>query len=219
LDGFGVGATYGLRRIRVSLRAIGLISGFSGLTMLIAMGVGQWLSTLFSPQLTERLGAIILLGIGVWVIYQNASSSDRDGGIECETFTVSKASSMQGHTDVRADIPVRSLLKIEIKWLRLMVQILRTPSAADVDRSGWISPTEAVLLGLALSLDAFGAGIGAAMIGYPPIGTATFITIMSGMFVLLGIQVGLRFANLKGLERLSLLPGLILILMGLLKMV
>lgn len=219
LDGFGVGATYGLRHIRVSLRAIGLISSFSGLTMLISMGLGQWLVTLFSPQITERLGAFILLGIGVWVVYQNMSLRDRDGGSESETFAAFGLSAEQGQTVIPADLTVRSLLKIEIKWLRLMIQILRTPSVADVDRSGWISPTEAVLLGLALSLDAFGAGIGAALIGYPPIGTATCITVMSGMFVLLGIQVGFRFASLKSLERLSLLPGLILIFMGLLKMV
>ena len=41
--------------------------------------------------------------------------------------------------------------------------------SADIDKSGVINGIEAVLLGFALSIDAFGAGIGAAILGFSPI--------------------------------------------------
>ena len=49
-----------------------------------------------------------------------------------------------------------------------MIQILRKPTVADFDKSGTISAGEA-LLGIALSVDSFGAGIGASLLGMHPL--------------------------------------------------
>lgn len=69
---------------------------------------------------------------------------------------------------------------------------------ADMDNSGSISSAEAFLLGTALSLDAFGAGIGAAMMGFPPVPTAFLIALMSALFLRLGMWIGFSCAkNLK----------------------
>jgi putative sporulation protein YtaF len=73
-------------------------------------------------------------------------------------------------------------------------------------------------LGLALSLDAFGAGIGAALIGFAPLLTAFSIALSSGMFIAVGLQVGFKYADLAWIRRLSVLPGCILILMGIMKL-
>lgn len=87
-----------------------------------------------------------------------------------------------------------------------------------MDKSGNISASEATLLGLALSLDAFGAGIGAALIGFVPLLTASVISISSGSFIALGLRIGFRYAEMTWMKKLSILPGCVLILMGLLKM-
>ena len=50
-----------------------------------------------------------------------------------------------------------------------MIQILRKPTVADFDKSGTISAGEALLLGIALSVDSFGAGIGASLLGMHPL--------------------------------------------------
>ena len=47
--------------------------------------------------------------------------------------------------------------KLEIASLGLVIQILRKPTVADFDKSGTISAGEALLLGIALSVDSFGA--------------------------------------------------------------
>lgn len=112
----------------------------------------------------------------------------------------------------------KAIWYIELKRLGLVIQILRTPSIADVDRSGIISAYEAVLLGAALSLDAFGAGIGAALLGFTPWLTAAVIALASGTFLGLGLQIGFRYAELKWIRKLSVLPGFLLIFMGIMKL-
>ncbi|MDI5788515.1 hypothetical protein PO124_09275 [Bacillus licheniformis] len=54
-----------------------------------------------------------------------------------------------------------------MKSLGIVIHILRKPTSADIDKSGIITGIEAFLLGFALSIDAFGAGIGAAALGFP----------------------------------------------------
>jgi putative sporulation protein YtaF len=87
-----------------------------------------------------------------------------------------------------------------------------------VDRSGTISAGEAFLLGTALSLDAFGAGIGAALVGFPPILTAVLIAASSGLFLWWGTKVGFWASKWRWVRQLSMLPGIILITMGILKL-
>src|SRR5699024_11211761 len=70
--------------------------------------------------------------------------------------------------------------------LRHFTSILKDPTKADNDESGIISISEATVLGIALALDAFAAGFGAAMLGYSPFITAIFIALMSGLFLYSG---------------------------------
>ncbi len=72
--------------------------------------------------------------------------------------------------------------------------------SADFDQSGTITGIEALMLGFALSLDSFGAGIGAAMLGFSPIYLAITVAIMSSLFVLLGIKSGTFSINLIGFK-------------------
>ena len=86
------------------------------------------------------------------------------------------------HRICRFGLWLQHVLMIELKRIGIVIQILRTPQMADVDRSGIISASEALLLGIALSLDSFGAGLGAAMIGFSPLLTALVISTASGVF-------------------------------------
>ena len=60
----------------------------------------------------------------------------------------------------------QALFQWEIARFGIIIQILKEPRRADLDRSGMISSKEALWLGLALSLDSCGAGIGMALMGY-----------------------------------------------------
>ncbi|GIP38221.1 sporulation membrane protein YtaF [Paenibacillus sp. J31TS4] len=221
LDGFGVGVMYGLRKIRIPLVSLLIIALLSGTVILLAMQIGTWLSGYVSAETARRIGASLLMAIGLWTVYQTLTQ--REDVEAAEEDRASVAATGSGLSAAPLASPVqglaedRSILRVEIKRLGLVVQILLTPSAADADRSGNISASEAGFLGLALSLDAFGAGLGAALLGFAPLLTSAVITTFAALFLASGLQIGLRFADVRWMKRLSLLPGCVLIVMGLLK--
>ena len=70
---------------------------------------------------------------------------------------------------MKAQSKEKIIFNFEIKSLGVVISILQKPTDVDFDKSGTINGVEALVLGIALSLDAFGAGIGAAMIGISPL--------------------------------------------------
>ncbi|MBE3590027.1 MAG: manganese efflux pump [Firmicutes bacterium] len=95
-----------------------------------------------------------------------------------------------------------------------VVQIWRAPEAADADRSGTIDLREALTLGLALSMDAFGAGLGAAIGGWGGTLLPWFVGLAQITFVACGRFLGRR-ALAPIAARLGVLPALLLIAVGL----
>lgn len=212
LDSFGVGVTYGLRRINIPLLSLAIIAALSGCVIFGSMQIGVWLSNYVSVSLAKAAGAVILVGIGIWAIVQVTLRKNDDSPDE----TPPEKRHMKPLDT--APYEKRAIVHIEIKRLGLVIQILRTPHVADVDRSGTISASEAFLLGFALSLDAFGAGIGAAFIGFAPSLTAIVIALSSYLFIAAGLRVGYLFADASWMRRLSIVPGCLLIVIGIMKM-
>lgn len=186
LDGFGVGVTYGIRKIQVPFTALFIIMLCSGLVVLLSMTIGSMLSTLISPHLAKIFGGCILISLGIFSLYNITRAND--------------------DTD--------DLNKDEDKRGNVFKTVLTNPDQADLDSSGVISTHEALLLGLALALDAFGAGLGASIIGYSPLLTTLFISCMSGFFLFSGIKVGLFLSKSKQLQQMTFIPPLLLIVLG-----
>lgn len=212
VDGFGVGVTYGLRRIRIPLLSVVIIAICSGLVIFLSMLVGSWITGYLSPFVAKLIGAAVLVGIGTWALLQ-LRRSGRETGAEARAEGNSEHGSESRQEQLDRSHPVLVVI-VELKRLGLVIQILRTPQAADVDKSGTISAAEAVMLGVALSFDAFGAGIGAAMIGLSPVLTPIVIAAASALFLLGGMRFGFRFSNWKGMQAVSVLPGILLIVIG-----
>ncbi|MFZ3578407.1 sporulation membrane protein YtaF [Virgibacillus sp. DJP39] len=191
LDGFGVGITYGLRKIRVPALALTIIMLCSGIIVLISMTIGTYLSKFVDPEIAEGFGGSILIAIGFYCLVNAARSKISDRTFKKNQNKLLEASNIEKYKSV-----------------------LSKPQHADLDQSGSISGVEALLLGSALALDAFGAGIGAAMLGYSPVITASLIGVMSGLFVYCGINAGILIANNTSINRITLLPPLFLIALG-----
>lgn len=196
LDSFSVGLTYGLRKMKIPNKSILIIACCSALTLIVAMGVGHVLSALLSPEMAERIGGIVLVLLGIWIVYQ--------------VFRPEKTKDILPHEKI--------IVNYEIKSLGIVINILQKPMAADFDKSGTITGIEAFMLGIALSLDAFGAGIGAAMLGFSPILLALSVAVMSSLFVTLGMKAGTFLSRSTVIQRLSFIPGLLLIFIGIWKM-
>lgn len=196
LDSFSVGLTYGLRKMHMPLKSISIIACCSAVSLLLAMFVGTILTTFLSPVYAESIGGAILILLGVWVLYQ---------------FFKSNAS------EDPTLIGEKILFNLEIKSLGVVINILRKPTEADFDKSGSITGLEAFFLGIALSLDAFGAGIGAALLGYSPWMMAVSVAMMSSLFVITGIKLGRVFSGVSWMNKFSFLPGVLLIIIGIIK--
>lgn len=202
LDSFSVGFTYGLRKMKIPLASIIIIACMSALTLLVSMFLGEVMSNLLSPEFAARIGGVILIGLGVWVTFQTFRSKDH-GKSEAEV--------------VKEKIEEKVIASFEMKYFGIAINILKKPMEADIDRSGTITGKEAILLGFALSLDSFGAGLGAAMLGYNPLILALCIGVMSSLLIKAGMGFGTKLSYQMWVNKLSLLPGILLILIGILK--
>lgn len=195
LDSFSVGLTYGLRKMRIPVKSIAVIASCSAFTLIIAMAIGHLTIKFLSPRIAESVGGIILIILGIWILYQ--------------FFRPEKAKEVLPQE--------KMIINFEIKSLGIVINILHKPMTADFDKSGTINGIEALMLGIALSLDAFGAGIGAALLGYSPYYLAIAVAVMSSLFIYMGLKVGAIFSKSSWVHRFSFIPGVLLILIGLWK--
>ena len=174
----------------------------SAITLLVSMLIGELIGNLLSPVLAGRIGGSIIVSLGIWIVWQTLKSP---------------AEQREDHHHTVPASEEKLIATIEMKYFGIAINILKKPMEADIDRSGTINGLEAIILGLALSLDAFGAGIGAAMLGFSPLTLSVSIGIMSSLFLLAGMTFGNKLSYIKAINKLTFLPGVLLIVIGILK--
>ena len=196
-DGFMVGIAYGVKKIRMPIVAMAIIFLASSLAVTIAMTLGKGLASFFNPTVAARLGAIVLVLIGLYYLLQ--------AGLQrvCN----------------RKSNEEEALLSLNVRPLGIIVQILKEPASADFDDSGEISPQEAFFLGTALAMDAFAAGIGLAMTGFNILLTAITVGMLQFILINIGLTVGRIMENERLKNISSLLAGIILLVLGTCKLI
>ncbi|UOQ94107.1 manganese efflux pump [Halobacillus shinanisalinarum] len=185
VDSFGIGCMIGLKKIGISQKGIFLIALLSGGCFLLSASFGQWVMPFIDQTHAERLGALALIGIGLFFIFQYVKSPNE---------------------------PVED----EKIWVQ-PTRVLQSPETADVDRSGQIKGMEVLILGLALSLDTLAAGFSSSFIGVDPFQVTGLIVIMTSIMLCVGIKSGAKLS--KKVNNISVLPGMLLIIIGLIKLV
>jgi len=191
MDALLTGAVYGLRHIRVPWPSLALIGATSTAAVALSIATGHVFSLLVAPELARKAGGVILIGLGIWVATQEWR----------EEYLKNREN--------------RPVLSVRIRSLGVVVQILYEPHRADLDRSGVICPAEALLLGLALAVDAFVGGFAVAMLGLHPVLTALAVGVCQPLCLCAGVLVGHRLPVSAWSARLALVPGFILIAFGL----
>ena len=188
LDSLGVGISYGLQKIKISPAALGVICCCSAMVLAVSMLVGQFLTKIIAVETVRLLGAGLLIGLG--------------------TFSL-----ITGLIEVFQQ-PEGPILKLNVSSLGIVIEVLKEPASADADRSGVVTGKEALLLGLALSMDSFGAGIGAALLGLGIVSTSICVGICAFAFISLGERIGQHLGAVEKYQKMALLPGMILICIG-----
>jgi putative sporulation protein YtaF len=196
LDGLGAGIAYGLKKIRipvVSLMIIGLVTVFA---MGMAIGAATWLSSFISLRVAWAIGALLLIGLGIWSILQEW---------------------LKQYLPEDTQVYPRAELKFDMGVFRMVIQVFKRPTEADVDHSGELNPGEAVVLGLALALDALVAGFGAALAGGISWWTPGVVGVVQLIFITIGTRIAVAAVPPALEKKFPYLPGGILIVIGLLR--
>lgn len=196
LDSLSIGATYGLRKIKIPTLAKIIITVQSFLITLIAIMFGNILNFFLSEKVTEILGFTLLVLLGLWFIFQS----------KFENNCPKKMS------DKKKDDTLFSFI---IKSLGISIKILRTPEYCDIDNSNIIEPKEALYLGLAMSTDCFIAGISATTMNLNVYLLPFLIPFFQILFLSLGVFVTSKI-SIKKIDDsfISILSGVVLILIG-----
>lgn len=174
LDSIGVGISYGLRKIHISTSASIIIALFSVFYAALALYAGTLLTRILPEWLGKTMGSTILFVLGA--------------AICISAFRPAKP---------RAVRPTHSFA---IRPLGITISIVRDPVVCDFDDSRRIDPREALYLGLALSLDSIGVGIGAGLSGI----TTWFLPLLIGLFQFLFLTLGSILG--KSLRRITKIP-------------
>jgi putative sporulation protein YtaF len=190
IDGLGAGFAYGVRNLYVPYLSLLIISISSSLALLAAMFLGRAMSNFFPGYISSYIGGGILLLVGAYIFW----------------------GAFNGHTEVQPPAGTE-------KKAPSLRGILKEPEKADFDSSGSISSREAAILGLALAMDAFGAGFGAAMAGYSPWLTCLLVGFCKLIFVSGGVSLGKRYAESLNSKKAAAMAGGVLILLGLINII
>ncbi|HCF51502.1 MAG TPA: sporulation membrane protein YtaF [Syntrophomonas sp.] len=196
-DGFMVGLSYGLNKIRIPVLSLIVIAFASCLAVTTSMLIGQGLMTYLQPHGAANIGALVVIAVGIYFLLN--AFREKINRLEIDDK--------------------EPFITFSIRFLGIIVQILKEPARADFDASGEISTREAFFLGLALALDALGAGVGVAMTGFNIFYTAITVGVVKFIVVNLGIILGHRVLSRRLQSISSWIPGLVLICIGLMEFV
>lgn len=156
IDSFGIGITYGLRRLKINILSKLILFTISVIITYISLLIGKNLCYLLPPVLIKLLGAFILIIIGTTIIFQIINSKK-------EKINQSKNYKFLDNNSIYTE---KKIYKFFIKFLGITIQIIKNPVCSDFDDSLNIDAIEAFYLGISLSIDSFCIGLASSILGF-----------------------------------------------------
>lgn len=201
IDSLGVGITYGLKKTKISFSAVFVLLLLSISISSISVMFGNVLSRLISPHIITFIGSSILFFIGCFIIYG----------------AILKKEKRQNKIDNKSK---NKEYNIFIDFLGITINIIKNPINSDFDNSNKIDVKEALFLGFALSLDSISIGFGGSTMGINSFIFPLLISFFQILFLCLGKLLGKKISKISILPNniWSIISGLILIIMGVVKL-
>lgn len=203
IDAFGIGISYGVRKINFKISSLVIISFIALLFSSISIWLGTVIASVFSKNITSFISILILVILGLFIIKK---------GIEKDDYKpISSYDTNNEH---------KNIYSLFIKSLGITINIIKTPSICDLNNSLKIDPKEALYLGIALSLDCIGTSIAISSFGRYTFLFPIFIVIFQLTFLLLGTFLGKKtIVKFLDESKISITSGLILITIGFLRLI
>ncbi len=204
IDAFGIGVSYGIRKINFKITSLFIISFIAFSFSSISIWFGNIIASIFSEKITSFISILILVMLGIFVIKKALEDDEIE---EEKSLPV-------------IDKEHKNICSFVIKSLGVTINIIKTPYICDIDKSLKIEPKEALFLGIALSLDSIATSIYVSSFKGYSFFFPIFIVIFQLTFLLLGRFLGGK-ANLKALDenKLSIISGTTLIIIAFARLV
>jgi len=192
VDALVASFAYGSQKMKISIGATLVIGLISGTLLGITLFLGERMGGLMPDWLAGLISFVILFGLGTLRIFDSWLKNyirKRGSGGE---------------------------IKFSAFRLTFILQIYADPETADTDGSCVLSTGEALSLGLALSLDGIAAGLGAGLLGAPPLLSAGVASLLTIAAIIAGGKLGGRLASVLTRD-ISWISGGLLILLAVLQ--
>ncbi|HHV62455.1 MAG TPA: hypothetical protein GXX51_07460 [Firmicutes bacterium] len=234
LDGLMAGVAYGMRRISIPLVSLLAVNIISAAMVSIAMLLGRSVGAYLGEWIARLFGGGILIALGCAAVWsgwreRKAAGGTRNDGSGRESRSEPRDEPRgRSRGDDRGDDDssgtggwgsnIDGAVECRCRDKGIL-HLLNMPEEADLDRSGSLSLSEALPLGIALAMDALGAGFGAGVVGFWSILVPVFVGIMQFLFVSAGMAAGQIYLGRRLSSGALFIPGGILILLGILRLV
>jgi putative sporulation protein YtaF len=190
LDNLGVGIAYGIQKIRISHMANLIIALISFIATWLSAETGKVISLYLSPQIANVIGAFLLFSVGVWVFVQPIL------------------------TAIKSNHPILDLQLFGERFYIGPTEILSYPERADIDNSRSVGNWEAVILGIALSINALAGGFDAGAVGISSLVEATLVGTFSFVTIIAGYYFGRKYAAEQIGKYATVISGTLLMAIG-----
>ncbi len=205
MDALGIGVSYGLRGKKVPLLPKVIISLISLAFTAAAIGIGNIIVLFLPDQLAKLIGSGMLGVLGVAIIIQ--ALSKKEGEVEPE---------------LEVQRPQKKTWKIALKPLGFTIKIIRNEiygNGSKADSAAIMGIRESLYMGVALSIDSFGAGISSAVSGINNFFVPVMVGLCQFIFLSLGIFCGQKLTAIKKADPqiFMLLSGAILVVLAIIR--
>lgn len=177
LDAFAASFAYGTKGIKIPAVSNLIVSAIASLFLGIALLVGTFSRQYFSDWLTTGIAFCVLFFIGFIKFL--------DGIIKAMILRYNKL-----HKELFS-----KEFKLSMFGVGFMLHLMANPEKADINENNIISPVEAALLGVSLSIDGLAVGFGAAL-GNANATAVVIATLVAGVLMIdCGCRMGNRLAR------------------------
>ena len=199
IDSFGIGITYGLRNTKISILPKILLFIISVFFTTFSIFLGNLLTDILPKNYVKLIGSILLFFIGLWIIYQAIKKDNKN--------------------TILSTNKEPKIYSFIIKFLGITIKIIRDPKSSDLDNSKTIDWKEAIFLGIALSIDSIGVGIGGSIIGVNSFLFPILVASFQLIFLSLGKNISVKIFKLYKLPEniWSIISGILLIIIAISK--
>ncbi|MGE5474231.1 MAG: manganese efflux pump [Ignavibacteriales bacterium] len=202
LDALAVSIAYGMKNVKISVLPKTMLFMSSLVCSYIGVFAGHLFLRYLDSQSSKIIGIACMILIGIWMI---TKSQNKHENIEnkIENFKETE----------------KKLIEIAIKSIGITIMVIKNPVRGDVDNSGVIDLKEALILGIAINIDAAMACMGGTMAGLPSTFLPIFIASAQVICIQLGAWFGKKISNMEIFNEkiVSFIPGLVLIGLGIIK--